>query len=54
MHIVQAIASFLMAVLTTHGGACRDGVPVGYIKTATETHVPVVNFFCLILLTSGC
>ena len=39
-----------MAVLTTHGGACRAGVPFGYIKTVTETHVPVVKMFCVILL----
>ena len=53
LRIVLAIASFLMAVLTTHGGTCRAGVPVGYIKTASETHVPVVKMFCVILLTGG-
>ena len=48
--MVLAIASFLMSVLTTYGGACPTGVPDGNIKAATDTHVPVVEVFVVILV----
>ena len=53
LRVVLAVASFLMAALTAHGEACRAGVLVGYIKAATETNIPVVKVFCVILLAGG-
>ena len=53
LRVVLTIASFLMSVPTTHGGACLAGVPDGNIKAATDTHVPVIEVFVVILLAGG-
>ena len=53
LRIILTIAALLMAVLATYCGACCAGVPTGHIKSATKTHVPVVEMFCVIFLPGG-